>query len=80
MDEMHGVLMHGDKELGTDHTKNDEEKAAKDSEKFPPSNVKDAHQFMHQNDDTGHIHDDSPRMDVGPRGTKLDLHWTNCLI
>ena len=76
MDEMHGVLMHGDKEQGTDHTKRDQEKMEKEIEKYyPPSNVEIAHQFMHQNDDAKHVHDDSPRMDVGPRGTIFHIFF-----
>lgn len=71
MDELHGVLMHGDKKHGTDHTKDDQEKMEKEAENdYPPSHVENAHQFMHQNDDND-VHYDRPRMDVGPKGTEI---------
>ena len=71
MDELHGVLMHGDKEHGTNHTKDDREMTEKEAAKdYPPSQVENAHQFMHQNEDDD-VHHDRPRMDVGPKGIEI---------
>ncbi len=57
--------MHG---VGT-HPEQDTE-AEGDKEKLPSPGVQDAHQFMHNMEDTDHVHEEKPNMNVEPRGTR----------